>query len=401
MAALQGKNIIVGVSGSIAAYKSALLVRLLVKAGADVKVVMTPASHEFITPLTLATLSKHPVSSDFTEDDNTGEWTNHVDMGLWADGYIVAPASANTLAKMATGVCDNFLLAVYLSAKCPVFVAPAMDLDMHAHPTTQGNLEMLHSQGINIMASESGELASGLEGKGRMAEPENIVEALEAYFGKDLPLAGKKALVSAGPTYEAIDPVRFIGNHSTGKMGYRIAEELARNGAQVTLVSGPSHQQTSVTGINVVRVTSAKEMLEACQDAWQDAHIGVMAAAVADYRPKHIANQKIKKNDESLTIELEKTTDILAQLGKDKGDRLLVGFALETNDEEANAKGKLERKNLDMIVLNSLRDKGAGFGHDTNKVSVLMANNKIHSFELKSKTEVASDLVQLIIDKTT
>jgi phosphopantothenoylcysteine decarboxylase/phosphopantothenate--cysteine ligase len=400
MASLSGKKIILGVTGSIAAYKSALLVRLLVKEGAEVRVVMTPSSRDFITPLTLATLSKNEVKSDFTEDLETGTWSNHVEMGLWGDVFLVAPASANTLAKMATGVCDNFLLAVYLSAKCPVMVAPAMDLDMHSHVTTQGNIQMLRSQNRRVIEAESGELASGLEGKGRMAEPEHIVEELEEFFFGKKPLTGKKALVSAGPTYEAIDPVRFIGNHSSGKMGYRIAEELSAQGASVTLVTGPSHEKILDDKINVIPVTSAKEMYDACTSRWASMDIGVMAAAVADYRPSSVADQKLKKSESELSIKLERTDDIVKHMGEQKGAQFLVGFALETNDAEENARKKLEVKNLDMIVLNSLEHKGAGFGHETNRVSFILPNNKINRFELKSKSEVAVDLVSQIIEET-
>lgn len=400
MASLSGKKIILGVTGSIAAYKSALLVRLLVKAGAEVRVVMTPASRDFITPLTLATLSKNEVKSDFTEDLETGTWSNHVEMGLWGDVFLVAPASANTLAKMATGVCDNFLLAVYLSAKCPVFVAPAMDLDMHNHVTTQGNIQMLESQNRRIIEAESGELASGLEGKGRMAEPEHIIHELEEFFFGKKPLSGKKALVSAGPTYEAIDPVRFIGNHSSGKMGYRIAEELSAQGAAVTLVTGPSHEKIQDDKIMVIPVTSAKEMYDACTSRWASMDIGVMAAAVADYRPSTVADQKLKKSESELSIHLERTDDILKYMGGQKITQFLVGFALETNDAEENARKKLEAKNLNMIVLNSLEHKGAGFGYETNRVSFILPNNKINRFELKSKSEVAVDLVSQIIEET-
>lgn len=400
MASLSGKKIILGVTGSIAAYKSALLVRLLVKAGAEVQVVMTPSARDFITPLTLATLSKNEVKSDFTEDIEAGTWTNHVEVGLWGDVFLVAPASANTLAKMATGVCDNFLLAVYLSAKCPVIVAPAMDLDMHSHVTTQGNLHILESQNRRIIQAEEGELASGLEGKGRMAEPEHIVAYLEHFFFGKKPLSGKKALVTAGPTYEAIDPVRFIGNHSTGKMGYRIAEELSAQGADVTLVTGPSHEKIKDDSISIVPVTSAQEMYDACTSRWNQMDIGVMAAAVADYRPAQVADQKIKKSDTELTIALERTDDILKKLGETKESQFLVGFALETQNEETNAIKKLEAKKLNMIVLNSLRDEGAGFGHETNRVSFIMSNNKINRFELKSKAEVAVDLVHQIIEET-
>jgi phosphopantothenoylcysteine decarboxylase/phosphopantothenate--cysteine ligase len=361
---------------------------------------MTPSARDFITPLTLATLSKNEVKSDFTEDLENGAWANHVEVGLWGDAFLVAPASANTLAKMATGVCDNFLLAVYLSAKCPVIIAPAMDLDMHNHATTQGNLQILKSQNQRIIEAESGELASGLEGKGRMAEPEYIVHYLEEFFFGKKPLSGKKALVSAGPTYEAIDPVRFIGNHSSGKMGYRIAEELSAQGAQVTLVTGPSHERISDDRIELVPVTSAKEMYRACLSRWMEMDIGVMAAAVADYRPSDVSEHKLKKSDTELMISLERTDDILQAMGDIKESQFLVGFALETNDEEENATKKLEKKKLDMIVLNSLQHEGAGFGHETNRVSFIMPNNKINRFELKSKSEVAFDLVGKIIEET-
>lgn len=395
----ENKKIIVAVTGGIAAYKAAFLVRLLVKQKAEVKVIMTKSAHDFITPLTLSTLSKNPVHSDFTEDEATGEWTNHVGLGLWADAIIFAPASANTLAKMATGTCDNFVLAVYLSAKCPVFLAPAMDLDMYKHKSTQSNLKTLAAYGNHIIDAGEGELASGLSGKGRMAEPEDIVRALEKYYF-DLPLEGKTFMVSAGPTYERIDPVRFIGNHSSGKMGFAIAEELAAKGAKVRLVHGPTNLNTSHPGIKVSPVESAVEMYEACHQAFKKADGAVMAAAVADYRPINQSDKKIKKSDASLSIELEPTQDILASLGKIKDkNQLLVGFALETNDEEANALKKLKKKNLDFIVLNSLQDKGAGFGHDTNKVSIISGSNKIVRFELKSKAEVATEIVKEIIQR--
>ncbi|MFZ6052153.1 bifunctional phosphopantothenoylcysteine decarboxylase/phosphopantothenate--cysteine ligase CoaBC [Halocola ammonii] len=395
------KKIIVAVTGSIAAYKSALLVRLLVKGGAEVKVVMTKTSHDFITPLTLSTLSKNPVFSDFTENEKTGEWTNHVDLGLWADALVVAPASANTLAKMANGVCDNFLLATYLSAKCPVFVAPAMDLDMYRHKSTSRNLETLIKSGDTVIDSEDGELASGLSGKGRMAEPEQIVSVLDSFFN-ELPLKGKTYMVSAGPTYERIDPVRFIGNHSSGKMGFAIAEELAAKGAEVKLVHGPTNLSASHSRIHSTAVTSAEEMFNACHEAFKNADGAVMAAAVSDYRPANQADKKIKKSEASMSIEMEPTKDILASLGEIKSEKqFLVGFALETNDEEENARKKLHKKNLDFIVLNSLRDKGAGFGHDTNKVSIISSDDKIVRFELLSKAEVATEIVNQIIERST
>lgn len=398
---LQDKHIALGITGSIAAYKSALLVRLLKKAGAQVQVVMSPSALDFITPLTLATLADRPVKSDFTEDGDAGTWSNHVDVGLWADAFVVAPCSANTLAKMATGVCDNFLLACYLSAKCPVFVAPAMDRDMFLHGTTADNLETLLGFGNRIVEPGDGELASGLHGKGRMAEPEDILHVLQDHFAGEQPLAGRKALVTAGPTYERLDPVRFLGNYSSGKMGYALAAALTAKGAQVHLVSGPTALEPPEGLAQFTRVESAAEMLEACEAAFAQADITVMAAAVADYRPAQVAKEKIKKKDNTLSLQLEKTTDILAHLGtlKQPG-QFLVGFALETENEVAHAKGKLERKNLDLIVLNSLRDPGAGFATDTNKVSVISKDNKLRSFELKSKADVAMDIVALITEIT-
>jgi phosphopantothenoylcysteine decarboxylase / phosphopantothenate---cysteine ligase len=395
---LNGKKVLVGVTGSIAAYKTAFLVRLLVKEGASVKVIMTPAAKEFITPLTLSTLSKNPVLSDLSAGA-TGEWNNHVDLGLWADMMVIAPASANTISKMASGACDNLLIATYLSARCKVYLAPAMDLDMLKHPATAYNLEKVKSYGNIIIPPAHGELASGLIGEGRMAEPEEIVSFLADDLKKDLPLAGKKALVSAGPTYEAIDPVRFIGNHSSGKMGIAIAEELARKGAEVKLVCGPSPVQVGNKTVKRIDVTTADEMYEACMREFVSADIAIMCAAVADYKPAIAAKEKIKKSDSSRTIELVPTKDILAELGRMKREKqLLVGFALETESEETNAKTKLERKNLDLIVLNSLRDAGAGFGGDTNKISIIDRHNKTHNFELKSKAEAAADIVNHIIN---
>jgi phosphopantothenoylcysteine decarboxylase/phosphopantothenate--cysteine ligase len=394
-----GKKILLGITGSIAAYKSAVLTRLLVKSGAEVKVVMTPAATEFITPLTLATLSKHEVLTQFTRD-TTGQWNNHVDLGLWADLMLIAPASANTLAKMAHGLCDNLLMAVYLSARCPVAIAPAMDLDMLQHPATQNNLQKLASFGHAVIDPTHGELASGLVGKGRMAEPEEIMMFLEKFFAGSSRLAGKKVLVTAGPTYEALDPVRFIGNHSSGKMGFAIAEALAREGAHVNLVSGPTHQQARHTNITVTHVTSAEEMYQACTQFFPSADVAVLAAAVADYRPATVADQKIKKKDEALTLDLVKTRDIAASLGKLKHNgQVIVGFALETEQEKENAYKKLESKNFDLIVLNSLNDKGAGFGHDTNKITILDRERKEHAFSLKNKTEVANDIVAAILSR--
>lgn len=396
---LKGKKIIVAITGSIAAYKSAELIRLLIKSGAEVKVVMTPSSIEFVAPLTFATLSKNPVFSDFTENKDSGEWTNHVELGLWADLMVIAPCTASTLAKMVTGTSDNFLLAVYLSAKCPVMVAPAMDRDMYLHPATQENLNTFTRHGGLTVDAEEGELASGLEGKGRMAEPENILHAIEKHFNPTLPLQGIKALVSAGPTYEAIDPVRFIGNHSSGKMGFAVADALAAQGAEVCLVTGPTNQRSENQDITRIDVVSAEQMAKAMFEEFDSCQVIVMAAAVADFKPANVANEKIKKHNTELRIDLEPTTDILSELGSRKtSTQTLVGFALETQDEVENARGKLERKNLDLIVLNSLRDEGAGFGHDTNKISILGQNNKLTSFELKSKTDAAKDIVSTLID---
>ncbi|HNP19428.1 MAG TPA: bifunctional phosphopantothenoylcysteine decarboxylase/phosphopantothenate--cysteine ligase CoaBC [Fulvivirga sp.] len=394
---LHGKKIVLGVCGSIAAYKSALLIRLLTKAGAAVQVIMTDAALDFITPLTLSTLSKNPVLNKFSHSE-TGEWNNHVDLGLWADLVLIAPASANTIAKMANGYCDNLLLATYLSAKCPVLIAPAMDLDMYAHKSTQDNIEKLKSYGNQFLDPDSGELASGLVGAGRMQEPEEILAYLNSYFdaGK---LKGKKVLVTAGPTYEAIDPVRFIGNKSTGKMGYAIAEAMANQGAIVELVSGPSHEVVNNAQIAVHKVTSAEEMYNKCIDLYGEMDIAVFSAAVADYKPDTVADQKIKKDGNALDLKLVKTQDIAAALGKlKKAKQFNVGFALETENEQRNAQKKIEAKNFDLIVLNSLNDKGAGFGHDTNKISIIDKNNKIENFELKTKHEVAKDIVNTIIN---
>jgi len=393
---LKNKNIILGVCGSIAAYKSAFLVRLLVKAGANVKVILTPDGANFITPLTLATLSKNPVYTQYFEEE-TGVWSNHVELGLWADLIIIAPISANTLAKLATGICDNLLTAVYLSAKCPVYVAPAMDLDMWKHKSTQANIAKINSYGNIVIAPGSGELASGLYGEGRMAEPEEITTFLDEAIKKSMPLYGKKVMVTAGPTYEAIDPVRFIGNHSSGKMGFALADELARLGADVTLIAGPTAQK-SIQTIKRTDVVSAQQMYEACLSVFPETDITVMCAAVADYRAKTVATNKIKKQHSSLVLELEKTVDILATLGKaKKGNQILVGFALETNDEENYAKGKLEKKNLDLVVLNSLNDKGAGFKSDTNKITIFNKALERSVFEMKAKAEVAKDICSAIL----
>ena len=398
MSILSGKKVLLGISAGIAAYKTASLVRLFIKQGAQVKVVMTPAAKEFITPLTLSTLSKNPVHSSFTsEEDENAVWNNHVDLGLWADLIIVAPATANTLAKMANGVCDNLLLATYLSAKCPVYFAPTMDLDMYKHPSTLRSFKVLKSFGNIMIPATSGELASGLIGEGRMAEPENIVSFIEDDILNKLPLRGKKVLITAGPTYEAIDPVRFIGNHSSGKMGYEIAKEAAKLGAEVILISGPTHETVANNLIKIVPVVSAEEMYTAVHEYFRKVDIAILSAAVADFKPKQVARQKIKKKDNTLVLELEKTKDILTSLGAIKKQQYLVGFALETNNELENAKGKLKSKNLNLIVLNSLNDIGAGFKTETNKVTFIDDKEHVNEFQLKSKTEVAKDLMDEII----
>lgn len=396
---LKGKHIILGVTGSIAAYKAATLTRLLVKEGANVKVVMTPLAKEFITPLTMATLSKSPIMVDFYNPEN-GDWNSHVDLGLWADLYLIAPASANTIGKMAGGIADNLLLTTYLSAKCPVMVAPAMDLDMYKHPATQRNLKVLQSFGNIIIEPESGELASGLIGKGRMEEPEKIVSFITDYFARQADFKGKKVVVTAGPTYEKIDPVRFIGNYSSGKMGLAIAEELAGRGAEVVLVCGPVNLKTCHPAIRRVDVESAAQMYEVTSKEFVNSDVAVLSAAVADFTPKEKADHKIKRGKDDLLLELLPTKDIAAELGRIKtASQLLVGFALETNDEEVNALSKMQRKNLDMIVLNSLNDKGAGFSVDTNKVTILdKAGNKT-VYELKTKVEVAKDIVDQIASR--
>ncbi|WP_207424043.1 bifunctional phosphopantothenoylcysteine decarboxylase/phosphopantothenate--cysteine ligase CoaBC [Desertivirga brevis] len=394
---LKGKNIILGICGSIACYKSAILTRLLIKAGANVKVVMTKDATHFIGPLTLSTLSKNPVYTEYF-NSTTGEWNNHVDLALWANYIVIAPASANTMAKFANGLCDNILTAVYLSAKCPIFLAPAMDLDMWKHPSTQANIQKLLSYGNSIIQPGHGELASGLVGEGRMAEPEEIFHFLQSQTESGLPLKGKKALVTAGPTYEAIDPVRFIGNHSSGKMGFAIAEELQRQGAEVHLVTGPTSLKVSNKWINRRDVVSAQEMLSEVERIFPECDITVMSAAVADYKPKQVAENKIKKDEQEFNIELVKTTDILSSLGRTKKEgQVLVGFALETNNERENALKKLEKKNLDFIVLNSLNDKGAGFQSDTNKITIIDKYQTEETFDLKSKEEVAKDICSKIL----
>jgi len=398
MSILSGKNILLGISGGIAAYKTATLVRLFVKSGANVKVVMTPSAKDFITPLTLSTLSKNPVYSSFTnEEDDHAIWNNHVDLGLWADVFIIAPATANTLSKMANGVCDNLLLATYLSAKCPVYFAPAMDLDMYKHPSTLNSFETLNAFKNIMIPATSGELASGLVGEGRMAEPEDIVTFIENDILNKLPLRGKKILITAGPTYEAIDPVRFIGNHSSGKMGFEIAKASANLGAEVVLIAGPTHQKANHSLIEVVPVVSAQEMYDATHKYFEKANVAILSAAVADFKPKEVALQKIKKKSPTLTLELTKTKDILESLGAIKKQQYLVGFALETNNELENAIGKLKRKNLNLIVLNSLNDKGAGFKSETNKVTFIDDNETITKYQLKSKADVAKDLLTEII----
>lgn len=393
---LKNKHIILAVTGSIAAYKSALLVRALIKEGAEVRVIMTPGASDFITPLTLSTLSKHPVQSDIS---NGEAWNNHVELGLWGDLMIVAPATANTLAKMAQGICDNMLTATYLSAKCPVWVAPAMDLDMWKHPATQRNIDQLRSDGVHIIDVESGELASGLIGPGRMAEPESILQAIEAHFNKAGRLDGSRILVTAGPTYEAIDPVRFIGNRSSGKMGVAIAEELARRGAAVHLVLGPSHLRPQHKNIRVHRVESAGEMYQEVRSRLDEMDGFIMAAAVADYAPAQVATEKVKKSDANWTIDLQKTEDIAGWVGQRKrDDQFLIGFALETEDELENARSKRSRKNMDIIVLNSLRDPGAGFEVDTNQVTLISKNEEIE-LPLLPKSEVACWIVDWLQEK--
>jgi len=394
---LRGKKILLSICGSIAAYKAAYLTRLLKKENAEVQVIMTPAAIDFITPLTLSTLSKNPVLTSYFDGDS-GTWNSHVDLGLWADCMLIAPATANTIAKMANGFCDNLLTATYLSARCPVYIAPAMDLDMYKHPATTANLDKLRSFGHAIIDAEHGELASGLTGEGRMAEPENILEYIKKKLAHDSPLMNKRVMITAGPTYEAIDPVRFIGNHSSGKMGYALAQAMADLGAQVELISGPSALQLDHPNIHIIEVENADQMSEASAKVYQQCHVAVLAAAVADYKPKEVANQKIKKKSDHLTLELEKTVDIAEQLGKLKRNgQINVGFALETEDEIENARNKLTSKNFDLIVLNSLNDEGAGFRGDTNRIRIIDRSGAMESFDLKPKNEVAKDIVHAII----
>ena len=395
---LCGKNILLGITGGIAAYKTTFLTRLLIKAGARVKIVMTQSASSFVSPLTLATLSKNPVLMDFVnEEDGSLSWNNHVEVGLWADLMLIAPATANTLSKMAHGTCDNLLLATYLSAKCPVLFAPAMDLDMYQHPSTKETFEKLQSFGNLMIPAESGELASGLHGEGRMAEPETIIRFLEDFLRSGLPLVGKNVLITAGPTHEPIDPVRFLGNRSSGTMGFELAKRAADLGANVVLVSGPTSLSVEHPGIQVVRVTTADEMYAAVHQHYEKVNIAIAAAAVADYRPKVVAGQKIKKTDGSLQIDLVRNKDILLSMGEKKKQQYLVGFALETENELENAKAKLQRKNLDAIVLNSLNDKGAGFGQGTNKITFVDKNLSVKAFDVKKKAEVAADIWKEII----
>ena len=396
---LKGKKIILGITGSIAAYKACYIIRGLIKQGAEVQVVITPAGKEFITPITLSALTSKPVISEFFAQRD-GTWNSHVDLGLWADAVLIAPATASTIGKMANGIADNMLITTYLSAKAPVFVAPAMDLDMFAHPATQKNLDILRSYGNHIIEPGTGELASHLVGKGRMEEPENIIRVLDEFFASSDELSGKKVMITAGPTYEKIDPVRFIGNYSSGKMGFALAEECARRGAQVTLITGPVQLKTQHSGIIRVDVESAEEMYKAAQAHFPDADAGILCAAVADYRPETVADKKIKREkEEELTLHLRATQDIAASLGAIKRkQQCLVGFALETNNEQQNAEGKLERKNFDFIVLNSLNDAGAGFRYDTNKISIIDRKGRT-DYPLKSKTEVAQDIIDRLSDE--
>ena len=397
MSVLSGKKILLGISGGIAAYKSAILVRLFIKNGAEVKVVMTPDAKEFITPLTLSTLSKNPVHSSFTSDQEDETWNNHVELGNWADLILVCPATANTLSKMANGNCDNLLIAVYLSAKCPVYFAPAMDLDMYKHQSTKDSIAKLEKNGNILIPVESGELASGLVGEGRLAEPESIVSFIEADIMKSLPLRGKKILVTAGPTYEAIDPVRYISNHSSGRMGYEIAKKAVELGAKVFLVSGPSNQEISNHSIDLLKVVTSQEMHAEVLNHFNDVDVVIMAAAVSDFKPKDFSNKKIKKGNIQPKIELEKTKDILLELGKLKKNQFLVGFALENENEVENSIKKLKDKNLDLIVLNSLNDKGAGFGTETNKITIINKKEEKTNFDLKDKSEVAEDILNHIM----
>ncbi len=399
MSILSGKKILLGISGGIAAYKTAILVRLFIKNGAEVKVVMTPDAKEFITPLTLSTLSKNPVHSSFTSDDQDETWNNHVELGMWADLILICPATANTLSKMANGNCDNLLIAVYLSAKCPVYFAPAMDLDMYKHQSTKDSISKLLENGNILIPAETGELASGLIGEGRLAEPNSILNFIEADIIKSLPLRGKKILVTAGPTYEAIDPVRYISNHSSGKMGFEIAKKASDLGAEVFLISGPSNQKISTRSINLINVVSSKDMHEEVIKYYSEADIVIMAAAVSDFKPKDFSNKKIKKDNIQPKIELKKTKDILLELGRLKKNQFLVGFALENENEIENSLKKLKNKNLDLIILNSLNDKGAGFGTETNKITIINSKEEKTDYDLKDKSEVAEDILNSIMSQ--
>jgi len=399
MSILSGKKILLGISGGIAAYKTAILVRLFIKNGAEVKVVMTPEAKEFITPLTLSTLSKNPVHSSFTSDDQDETWNNHIELGMWADLILICPATANTLSKMANGNCDNLLIAVYLSAKCPVYFAPAMDLDMYKHQSTKDSISKLLENGNILIPAETGELASGLIGEGRLAEPDSILNFIEADIIKSLPLRGKKILVTAGPTYEAIDPVRYISNHSSGKMGFEIAKKASDLGAEVFLISGPSNQKISTRSINLINVVSSKDMHEEVIKYYSEADIVIMAAAVSDFKPKDFSNKKIKKDNIQPRIELEKTKDILLELGRLKKNQFLVGFALENENEIENSLKKLKNKNLDLIILNSLNDKGAGFGTKTNKITIINNKEEKTDYDLKDKSEVAEDILNSIMSQ--
>ena len=398
MSILSGKKVLLGISGGIAAYKTPNLVRCLIKKGADVKVVMTDSAKDFVTPLSLSTVSKNPVHSSFKSDDENGVWNNHVELGLWADFMLICPATANTMFKMANGNCDNLLLGVYLSCKSETFFAPAMDLDMYKHQSTKESINKLISFGNILIPPAHGELASGLSGEGRLPEPHEIVDFIEKHYSKNLPLVGKKVLISAGPTIEELDPVRFISNHSSGKMGYSLAEKALSLGAEVKLISGPTNQSISSKNIKIVHIKTGKELHEAILNDYNNSDIVIMAAAVSDYKPIEFSEKKIKKDNNELNIKFEKTTDILFELGQNKKNQILVGFALENNNELSHAKNKLEKKNLDLIILNSLNDEGAGFGYDTNKITGLDYSGKVTPYKLKKKNEVADEVFKHIIE---
>ena len=398
MSILSGKKVLLGISGGIAAYKTPNLVRCLIKKGAEVKVVMTDSAKDFVTPLSLSTVSKNPVHSSFKSDDEDGVWNNHVELGLWADFMLICPATANTLFKMANGNCDNLLLGVYLSCKSETFFAPAMDLDMYKHQSTKESINKLISFGNILIPPAHGELASGLSGEGRLPEPHEIVDFIEKHYTKNLPLEGKKVLISAGPTIEELDPVRYISNHSSGKMGYSLAETALSLGAEVKLISGPTNQSISSENIKIVHIKTGNELLEAIRNDYNNSDIVIMAAAVSDYKPIEFSEKKIKKDNNELNIKFEKTTDILFELGQNKKNQILVGFALENNNELSNAINKLEKKNLDLIVLNSLNDEGAGFGYDTNKITVVDCSGNVTTYKLKKKNEVADDVFKHIIE---